>query len=341
MLSTLVTLVAVLSSVVSSLEQDRSYYEAKFFSWMKEYSFRPGSGEVFVHYLSNFIDNDKFIEKQNARVNATYVSGHNQFSHMNREEWAAYVNGGLAGVRRPASSKVHKATDAALPASVNWVTAGAVSPVKDQGQCGSCWSFSTTGALEGAGFVTFGVLNSLSEQNLVDCDIHANGGSDLGCHGGLYDSAFTWTTNNGGLCSEAAYPYTSGVTKQKGSCTQNTCSKVPHSAAKTYTDVEKNSDSALMSAIAQQPVSIAIEADCQAFQTYKSGVFTDSCGTNLDHAVLAVGYGTQQGQDYYYVKNSWGTSWGAQGYIYLARGPSQGTEGNCGILAGPPAYPTV
>jgi len=333
MFASLVIAFTLFFAAVSAVEHDRSYYEAKFYSWMQEHSFNIPSGEVFVHYLNNFIQNDQFIEKQNARPNASYVSGHNQFSHMNLDEWQAYVRG-FGGPQFPKTTSTHVVT--AAPASVNWVTAGAVTPVKNQGQCGSCWSFSTTGALEGAGFITYGVLNSLSEQNFVDCDT-----TDQGCNGGLMDNAFSWAQKNGGVCSEAAYPYTSGTTGKAGTCKQSSCTKVTHSAPKGYTDVPKNSDSALMSALAKQPVSVAIDASCQAFQMYKSGVFTDSCGTRLDHGVLAVGYGTQDGKDYYYVKNSWAATWGAQGYIYLERGSAQGSKGNCGILSGPPSYPQV
>lgn len=145
----------------------------------------------------------------------------------------------------------------------------------------------------------------------------------MGCNGGLYDNAFEWSKKNGGVCKESDYPYVSGTTTKRGTCVDSKCSKVTGSAPKSYTDVQVNSDSALMSALAKQPVSVAIEADEKAFQLYKSGVFTAACGTNLDHAVLAVGYGTQNGEDYYKVKNSWGTSWGENGYILLARGVSQ------------------
>jgi C1A family cysteine protease len=161
----------------------------------------------------------------------------------------------------------------------------------------------------------------------------------MGCHGGLMDSAFDWAAKWGGVCTEEAYPYTSGKTKERGTCNTK-CAKNANVAPKSHTDVQKNSDSAMMSALAKQPVSVAIEADQSAFQLYKSGVFTAACGTNLDHGVLAVGYGTLDGQDYYKVKNSWGTSWGMDGYILLARGVSQ-KEGQCGILSGPPSYPNL
>ena len=134
--------------------------------------------------------------------------------------------------------------------------------------------------------------------------------------------------------------YTSGTTKTAGTC-QTTCSKVAGVAPKSHTDVQKNSDSAMMSALAQQPVSIAIEADQKDFQLYTSGVFTGTCGSNLDHGVLAVGYGSMNGQDYYIVKNSWGATWGDNGYIYLARGDGMPSAGQCGMLSGPPSYPNL
>ena len=149
------------------------------------------------------------------------------------------------------------------------------------------------------------------------------------------DNAFTWAKNNGGLCSEADYSYFSGSTKSGGTCV-TTCAK--SAAPWGYTDVTKNSDAALMTALNQQPVSVAIEADQSEFQLYKSGVFTGTCGTNLDHGVLAVGYGTYNGQDYYKVKNSWSSSWGLGGYILIARNVQQ-SGGQCGILMGPPSFP--
>ncbi len=154
------------------------------------------------------------------------------------------------------------------------------------------------------------------------------------------DNAFAWAKKNGGVCTEADYPYVSGTTKKAGTCNESKCTKNAKVAPSSYKDVATNSDSALMSALNIGPVSVAIEADQSAFQLYKSGVFTAACGTNLDHGVLAVGYGTQNGQDYYKVKNSWGSSWGQAGYILLARGVAQ-KQGQCGILSGPPSYPIL
>ena len=219
-----------------------------------------------------------------------------------------------------------------LPTYVNWVEKGAVTTPKDQCQCGSCWSFSTTGALEGAYATKYGNLVSFSEQQLVDCDNLKNGGKDHGCNGGLMDNAFSWITKNGGLCSEKDYPYVSGTTQTSGTC-QSKCSNIANSKIVKHVDVPPKSDDAMMNALTLQPVSVAIEADQREFQLYKSGVFTTSCGTNLDHGVLVVGYGTSNGQDYYLVKNSWGTSWGDGGYIMLGRGPSYNNgAGQCGVL---------
>jgi C1A family cysteine protease len=186
--------------------------------------------------------------------------------------------------------------------------------------------------LEGAYYIANGNLQSFSEQQLVDCDNRQNGGKDKGCNGGLMDNAFSWIDKNGGLCTESAYPYTSGTTKTAGTCTE-TCSVVKGSKITKFVDVTPKSDSDMMAALAQQPVSIAIEADQKDFQMYKSGVFTGGCGTNLDHGVLAVGYGTDNGSDYYLVKNSWGTTWGQGGYIMLGRGKQYNSgSGQCGML---------
>jgi KDEL-tailed cysteine endopeptidase len=176
--------------------------------------------------------------------------------------------------------------------------------------------------MEGAYWVKYGTSVSFSEQNFVSCD-----NVDSGCNGGWMDTAFDWAKSNGGICSEADYPYTSG-NGVEGSC-KTSCTQVAHSAPASYTDVTAGSVDALTSAVAQQPVSIAIQANQPAFQSYKDGVLTGKCGQRLDHGVLAVGYGTwTDGTPYWKVKNSWGEDWGMNGYILIERSSAD----LCGVL---------
>jgi len=206
-------------------------------------------------------------------------------------------------------------------AEVDWTTKGAVTKVKNQGSCGSCWAFSTTGSMEGAHFIKTGTLLSLSEQNLVDCSKKNNG-----CGGGDMDLAFQYT-ETAPLESETDYPYKGREWFHKGCKYDSSKGKVKVTAFK---DVTPNSSEALKAAIAKGPVSVAIEADKRAFQSYTSGILKASagCGTNLDHGVLAVGYGTENGTPFYKVKNSWGATWGEEGYIKLEIVDGKGT---CGI----------
>ncbi len=300
---------------------------------MSEHGVKAESGETFVSMIQNFANNDDLIESHNAGK-ATYTLGHNQFSHMNSAEWKAYVRGINGAVPARTGTYTLNAPSTSNPESVDWVAKGGVSPAKDQGQCGSCWAFSTVGALEGAYYTKTGKLQTFSEQNLVSCDNRSTKGSDLGCKGGLMDSAFEWTQKNGGICTEDAYPYVSGTTKKNEDCKQSSCTKVAAVAPTSWVDVTPNSDSAMEAALVITPVSIAIQADEAAFQLYKSGVFSAKCGTDLDHGVLATGYGVDaaSGLKFYNVKNSWGASWGENGFIRFEKGISQ-KEGQCGILS--------
>ena len=309
----------------------------RFENWANQFRIKFIDDAHMVQMYKNWAENDKHIENVNFQ-NLTYALGHNQFSGMSTEDFREYLGysklfGETSNLRGVLTSETEGAGDlTSLPKSIDWVELGAVTSVKDQGQCGSCWSFSTTGALEGAYYLANGQLISFSEQQLVDCDNWKNGGRDHGCNGGLMDNAFNWIGKNSGLCTETGYPYVSGTTKTAGDCTTS-CSKVSGSSVASFVDVEPSSDDAMMTAVAKQPVSVAIEADQKDFQFYKSGVFTSACGTTLDHGVLVVGYGTMDGQDYYKVKNSWASTWGADGYIYLGRGSSYNNgDGQCGVL---------
>eukprot|EP00992_Anisonema_acinus_P015089 TRINITY_DN9602_c0_g2_i1.p1 TRINITY_DN9602_c0_g2~~TRINITY_DN9602_c0_g2_i1.p1 ORF type:complete len:320 (-),score=65.93 TRINITY_DN9602_c0_g2_i1:87-1046(-) len=213
------------------------------------------------------------------------------------------------------------ATANAANASVDWRTRGAVTPVKNQGQCGSCWTFSTTGNIEGQWFLAGHRLVSLSEQELVSCATTAG----HGCQGGSMDAAFRWVKEKGGITSEANYPYTSGhgVT---GSCKRDR--ETPIAAKISGSKRIASSETTIAAQLARSgPLSIAVDAQ-RGWQTYRGGIMHTCYGKQLDHGVLLVGYGQEGSTRYWIVKNSWTSSWGEHGYIRLARGSDQ-----CGMTS--------
>ena len=282
--------------------------------------------EIFRTNVQNII-NHNLDHTQN------FTMGINQFTDLTPEEFKAqYVTGIKSKVESfgcvPFSSSASNA-----PSSIDWRNKGVVTSVKDQGQCGSCWTFSATGAVEGAWAIAKGQLIDLSEEQLVECAGIKYG--SMGCNGGEMDGAFKYITEQG-QCALSSYPYTSGNGKS-GSC--KSCSSVAHISS--CSDVKPNDQISLKGAVSRQPVSIAISADTKLFQSYSSGVITStSCYTSLDHGVLIVGYGTENGIDYWNVKNSWSSSWGMDGYVKIARSDSTNDAGICGIGM-QPSFPTV
>lgn len=305
---------------------------ADFSNFQFKFNKRYESLEELKNRFEIFKENAIEIYNHNKNENKTFTLGINQFTDLTRDEFIYnYVNG-LNNYQSYGCNKYTVSSNVLLPTEIDWRQKGAVSSVKDQGQCGSCWTFSSTGAIEGAWAVTKGQLLDLSEQQLVDCAKGIKYGSH-GCNGGQMEGAFKYVIENG-QCSEDSYSYTASDGKSCEKCqpviTMNSC----------Y-DVNPNDQLSLKSAVLKQPVSVAIEADSFYFQSYSSGVLTsDKCGTELDHGVLVVGYGTENGDDYWLVKNSWGTSWGDKGYVKIGRSDSQNDPGICGI-AMQPSFPVV
>ena len=292
----------------------------------KNYLSKDELNTRFSIFRNNFID----ILIHNADVSQNFTLGVNQFTDLTPQEFKEQYVSGL----KPVGSngcKPFSSTASQAPSSIDWRSKNAVTSVKDQGQCGSCWSFSATGAIEGAWAISKGQLVDLSEQELVDC---ATGiaYSSRGCSGGQMDGAFKFVIQNG-QCSLSSYPYTAKDEKCKS------CTALAHISS--CSDVKPNDQVSLKGAVSQQPVAVAISADSRIFQSYSSGVITSSnCYTSLNHGVLVVGYGTENDVDYWLVKNSWGPTWGSAGYLKIQKSSSTNDPGVCGISM-QPSFPTV
>ncbi len=303
-------------------------YPYLFHHYQNEYEKQYSLEEYDIRF-HNFVDNVNFIFKNNLKNN-TYTLGFNEFTDLSPDEFSNNFKFKYEKLFGNSCSPM-KFERIDVPTNVDWRSKDAVTPVKNQGQCGSCWSFSTTGAVEGANSISKGSLISLSEQELVDCSRKYG---NMGCRGGLMDNAFEYIIDNG-LCTENDYPYTG----KDDSCVSDKCNSVV--TLTNCFDVTSQNELALKEAVSKQPVSVAIEADTRTFQLYSDGVITsESCGTNLDHGVLVVGYGEENNTPYWLVKNSWGPSWGDNGYVKIARSDNESTKGVCGI-AMQPSYPQI
>jgi KDEL-tailed cysteine endopeptidase len=281
--------------------------------------------------FSVWLENLKYILAYNARTTSHWLHL-NHLADLTTDEYRArlgYDNSArLARNRLQSTPFMYADVDAdKLPTDVDWRAKKAVAEVKNQGQCGSCWAFATTGSVEGINAIVTGQLVSLSEQELVDCDTD----QDKGCSGGLMDYAYEFIIKNKGIDTEEDYPYTAmdgeciGPKKNRRVVTID-----------SYQDVPENDEVALKKAAAHQPIAVAIEADAKSFQLYGGGVYDDpTCGTSLNHGVLVAGYGKDpQFGNYWIVKNSWSPEWGDNGYIRLRMGSSD-IQGMCGIAMAP------
>jgi len=306
----------LLAAAVTAVKISEEVYQSAFTEFVAEFDKQYSASEFFQRFAV-FKTNYAHIVRHNTG-NHTWSMGVNQFSDLTAEEFEAiYLSGLLAADFEPMPSS-QEYIDAA--GDKDWRTEGAVTAVKNQAQCGSCWAFSTTGTVEGSHFLKTKKLLSLSEQQLVDC---SGSTGNQGCNGGWPKWALTYIEKNGGFCDQAGYPYTG----RDGTC-KTTCQKVVQVAAHK----ELNSEAQLVPAIELAPISIAITAS-SAFQSYKTGVFTGACPGQVNHAVLLTGYGTEGSTDYWWIKNSWGASWGDKGYIRFPRGQNKCSMGYASVHA--------
>jgi len=309
-------------AVASALHTEEEY-QSFFTNFVVKYKKSYDVTEFFqrFHIFKNNIDLIDIHNEQADQGKWTFTLGVNHLADLTNEEYRVML--GFRSSKTDSGAGVHSHAKKGVPVAADWRKQGAVTPVQDQGQCGSCWAFSATGSMEGEHQIKTGKLISLSEQELVDC---SRGYGNDGCNGGLMDNAFKYVIAHG-ITSEAEYPYKA----RDGTCEKK--SPVVHITG--YHDVPSGVESQLMPAVNIGPVSVAIEADQSCFQFYSGGILDNSgCGDQLDHGVLLIGYGTEGGHNYWIVKNSWGASWGEKGYIRMIRDHNE-----CGIdLAA--SYPT-
>jgi C1A family cysteine protease len=295
---------------------DTTALHDKFAAHINYWGLSYATKEEFEFRFNIFAETDKELQKINSE-NTSFTVDHNKFSTLTSAEKKKFLG------KKPAKF-VDESREEYLPTenltdSVNWITAGAVNPVQDQGQCGSCWAFSATAAVEGAHFISSKKLLKLSESQLVDCDPQSEG-----CNGGLEVYAFQYLEKHLDEL-ETDYPYKARTQK----CAYN--SSKGQVEVSTYATVPKKSVDQLKAAIAKQPTCVSVDAEDSQFMYYTGGILdTTTCGTDLDHAITAVGYGTDNGKNYFLVRNSWGTSWGEKGYIRISSDVTG--SGVCGIL---------
>lgn len=344
--------------------EDEESYEAAFASWMERFDKRYDSHSIFKRYRIFKANLQRIRAHNNDRSsNYTYTLGLNQFADLTTEEFVRLLNTRPSHTQqRRARFRVfprrygredeheHKHEEEAdvdvdnnvdnddkvghddddrsrnpNPTSVDWRKKGAVTAVKNQGNCGSCWAFSSTGAIEGAWQISKKELTPLSEQELLDC-VYQSG---TGCNGGWMADAFNWVITYRGITSSGLYPY---------KAVAGTCRNPPPAAVASLSSQKtvSKTDVAIGNAVQQQPVSVGVDATW--WQFYSGGVFNGPCTTTLNHGVLLVGFDvTTANVPYWIVKNSWGPSWGLQGYIYLQRTTGAGT---CGVNTAA-VYPIV
>jgi len=316
---------AALAAAASAKLMTEGDYE--FLKFVSKYAKRYATTEEFEARKEHFINFWNAVKEINSNPARTHTAGINHLSDLTPGEWDRMM--GLKGIDEPSHEGVplHE-TVLTYPTAVDWRDGGYVSEVKNQGSCGSCWAFSSTGALESAARIFNTADPLLSEQQLVDC---SSSYGNHGCNGGWYYYAYNYLKAGQLLETEGDYPY-AGVNQ---TCSDDSLGVMSDTG---YVTVGQNND-AMKSAIAQQPCNVAVAAGNYHFQSYTGGILSASgCPTRIDHAILAVGYGSENGLEYWIVKNSWGATWGENGYVRMEIADTR--KGTCGINQNV-AYPTI
>jgi cathepsin L len=298
-----------------------------FSQWKLTYQKSYATKQEEAHRFQTFQDNYAFIVKFNADKTQTSTVGLNKFADLNTAEFGALMNCMSSKKEHIATSAIKETPIKYLPVYIDWIQTGAVTAVKNQGQCGSCWAFSATGGLEGLTVISGHQNLVFSEQQLIDC---SGSYGNEGCSGGYPDYAYEYSSKYGNE-QEIDYPYTA----VQGTCQFNEA--WTHLITTTHVDVAPDNWFALGTAVTVNPVSIGIEADQPVFQLYTSGVINSAaCGTTVDHAVLVVGFNIDL--NYWLIKNSWGADWGFAGFVYIAINSNIAGPGICGVY-NMPSYP--
>nr|AIG56272.1 secreted protein [Achlya hypogyna] len=294
---------------------------------------QEGATSLEAIELERFKATKAVVEQLNKDYPDAEFSTDNPFALLTEDEFAQYVMGSFGQDQRKLRTVDHVARELTPEqreaGDVDWSSHKCNEPIKNQGQCGSCWTFSSIGVASFADCLATGSLLDLSQQQLVSCARAAG----QGCQGGWPWKALDYIRETG-VCTSSDYPYQSGQSKQDGQCKQS-CNKKKLQIGET---VEIQGESALQSALDHQAVQVVVEAGNNVWKNYKSGVIRQCPGAQSDHAVLAVGYGTKDGIQHFKIKNSWGTGWGEGGYMYLQRGG--GGKGMCNV-AEHPSYPKL
>jgi cathepsin L len=318
--------IAALAALGFAAATPMGEFEHEFIKFLAKHNRRYATKEEYNLRLAEFQKNHQFVQDFNKKGSKQTVEV-NHMGDWTREEYRNIL-GYKTHMRNSNEERVYEDNETAVK-SIDWRAKGAVTPIKNQGQCGSCWTFSSTGSLEGRHFQKTGVLTSFSEQQLVDCCNNGASGCEYsqGCQGGIMDEALTYTQSND-LMTEADYPYTA----QNGSCTYAGAGTGAGYKNASKKDISPKNKSAFKASIATGPTSIAIEADQMAFQFYNGGILDSGCGDQLDHGVLAVGFGSDAytGEQYAIVKNSWGATWGDKGCLKISL-----DNDSCGLMNQP------